>query len=142
VDVLIGELIPLAAIVLGIGIGIVAIIAKHRRDVRELELRHRERMAAIEKGLDLPPDPVSSKQPTGDRHLRGGGSRYLLRGLVWVGIGLAVALTEDEMTYRFHSWGWIAAAVGMAYLIYYFIEGRKAELRPPSARPPGDGSEV
>lgn len=138
----VGELIPIISIVLGIGMVIVGIITKHRRDMHHLELQHRERMAAIEKGLDLPPEgPVPGLRPPPpprpDRGIASGGSRYLLRGLVWLGIGLALALNPGEWPDRFHQYGWIAVAIGAAYLVYYALEGRR--LDPPPPGPGGQG---
>jgi hypothetical protein len=124
-----GALIPIVSITLGIGMIIVSILSKHRRDIRELDNRHRERMAAIEKGLDLPPDPISERAVVVRKAGSGGaGSRYLLRGLVWLGVGLAVALTDSG----FRDYGWVGVAVGVAYLIYYAVEGRREA-------PPGNG---
>jgi hypothetical protein len=122
-----GALVPIVSVTLGIGMIIVSILVKHRRQMQELDHRHKERMAAIEKGLDLPPDPVSERI-VGTREAGGGGAgtRYLLRGLIWLGVGLAVALTEGG----FRDYGWIGVAVGVAYLIYYAVEGRREA--PPS----------
>jgi hypothetical protein len=130
-------LIPIVSVTLGIGMIVVSILAKHRRQMQELDHRHKERMAAIDKGLDLPPDPVSERivaaREAGivGRGAGGGGagSRYLLRGLIWLGVGLAVALTDSG----FRDYGWIGVAVGVAYLIYYAVEGRR------EAPPPGHG---
>jgi hypothetical protein len=141
-EVFLGQLIPLVAIVLGIGMVIVTIVAKHHRQVRELELRHRERMAAIEKGLDPPGDPVvAQRQPSYAPPARNAGSHYLLRGLIWLGVGLAIALSDGGWIDQFHTYGWIAAAVGAAYLVFYFVEGRRSELPPPDGRPRGDGDQ-
>jgi hypothetical protein len=132
----IGELIPIIAIILGIGMVIVAIVTKHWRDMHRLELQHRERMAAIEKGLELPPEgPATTATIIRGSSYRAGETRYLLRGLVWLGIGLAIALTDTGVSDKMHGYGWIAAAVGVAYLVYYAIEGRKEES-PPSREPP------
>jgi len=131
-------LIPVIAIIMGVGIAAIAILAGHKRDVSEMEFRHRERMAAIEKGLELPPEPERSDPRKVARS--GGGQRYLLRGMIWLGIGLAVALIDDGIG-RYHSYGWIAAAIGAAYLIYYLIEGRHMPPpgSPPGGTPPGQG---
>jgi hypothetical protein len=127
-------LIPLVSVTLGIGMIIVAILAKHQRDMRELDNRHKERMAAIEKGLDLPPDPVAERALAARRPGGGGtGSRYLLRGLIWLGVGLALALSDNFLGERSRIYGWVAAAVGVAYLIYYAVEGRR------EAPPSGNG---
>ena len=50
-------IIPIFGIVFGVGVAIVAIVAGHRESVKRAELRHRERMAALEKGIELPPEP-------------------------------------------------------------------------------------
>ena len=132
-------LVPLVSVTLGIGMIIVTIVTKHRREMQELDNRHRERMAAIDKGLDLPPDPVVVEQQVAAARTvssRGSGSRYLLRGLVWLGVGLAIALSDNFLGDGFRAYGWIGAAVGVAYLIYYALEGRR-EAPPPG--PPGNG---
>ena len=122
----IGILIPLFAIVFGIGIAVVAIITKHRQDLQRNELRHRERLAAIEKGIELPPELAADN---GNGNGDGGGSRrgrYLRTGLttLFVGIVLYFALLNlvgEEVAL----FGLIPAAVGVANLIFYFVEGRK-----------------
>ena len=55
----IGVFIPIIAIVMGVGAGIVAIWSEHKRKAQLLEQNHRERMQAIEKGLELPPLPAN-----------------------------------------------------------------------------------
>ena len=123
--------IPLTAIFMSLLIPIVFAIGDYgrRRDI--VEANHKERMAAIERGMEAPQLPesfyLSMKPPRR--------SSYLLPGLIWlfVGIGLIVALGavagEDV---RF--FGLIPAGVGLAFLIYYFVEGRK--LPPASAGSP------
>jgi hypothetical protein len=95
-------------------IPIVAIVTGHRRERLELETRHRERMSAIEKGVPVPPDPpVVPRKP----------SSPLLRGLIWLGVGLALVLSG--LNYDLYRLGWIPVAVGGAYLIYYVVEWRR-----------------
>jgi hypothetical protein len=128
-------LIPIIAVTLSMTVAIVFIVATHRRKVHELEQRHKERMAAIDKGLDLPLEPIkdvtSLSRP-----------RYLLRGLVWLGVGLALVFGARDVLEE-HAWtfGWIPVAVGAAYLIFYIVEGRK-DTTPPKSAPPAahDGS--
>jgi hypothetical protein len=130
-------LIPLVSIILGIGMTTVTILSRHRRQMQELDNRHRERMAAIEKGLDLPPDPVSverEREVESPRRYRRAGADYLLRGLIWLGVGVALSMSESFFGSGNRTFGWIAAAVGAAYLIYYALEGRRQG--PP---PPGNG---
>lgn len=129
--------IPLVAIVLGILMITVAIVTKHRRQMRELDNRHRERMAAIEKGLDLPPDPVAEQAAAAVQRSiasQRDGSRYLLRGLIWLGIGVALTASNELLGDR--TYGWIAVAIGAAYLIYFASKGRHEGPPPGSGGPP------
>ena len=117
-----GLLIPIISVTVSLGALIVWIVVWHRRRMHEVDARHQERMAAIEKGLELPPESLPQSEPPPR-------SRYLLRGLIWLGVGLAI-------TFGGHDWlraplggaGWIAVAVGAAYLIFYFVEGFRAPL--------------
>jgi len=80
-------------------------------------------MAAIEKGLELPPESLPQPAQMPPRAL------YLLRGLIWLRVGLALAFAaRDWLGARMGGFGWIAVAVGAAYLIFYFVEGRKAAV--------------
>jgi hypothetical protein len=111
-------MIPIFGIVFGVGVAIVTIVTGHREKVNRAELRHRERIAAMEKGIELPPElpePETGKKGTS---LRSG-----LTGL-FVGIVLYFALdavAADDIAL----FGLIPAAVGIAYLIAYFVESRK-----------------
>jgi len=133
--------IPLVSVVLGIAMIIVSIVTKHRRQMQELDNRHRERMAAIEKGLDLPPDPVAERVEATERvrSARRSGSDYLLRGLIWLGVGIALSVSDNVFGGDNRTFGWIALAVGVAYLIYFGLEGRKNGPPPSSGPPPGGG---
>jgi hypothetical protein len=110
-------LIPILGIVLGVAIAIVAIVASHREKQKRIESRHRERLAAIEKGIDLPPDPEPEAAPKSSTSLRSG-----LMGL-FIGVVLYFALDQiaDDDVALF---GLIPAAIGLANLISYFIERR------------------
>jgi hypothetical protein len=137
----IGVLIPLTAVFMGLLIPIVFALLDYRRRRDVVEAHHKERLAAIERGIDIPPLPESFYNP-----LRGSRRpRHLLTGMIWffVGVGLFVALGKvagDEVMY----FGLIPAGVGLAFLMYYFIEGRKEAARadtasdvalPPPAKP-------
>ncbi len=134
-------LIPFLAITLGIGMIVTVIVTMHRAKMRELDHRHQERMAAIEKGLDPALEPGEPVHQETHRHSSGRPpSGYLLRGLIWLGVGLAIAMGRGAAyTGVPQLFGWIAAAVGAAYLIYYSLEGRNAPPPPPppSQLPPG-----
>jgi hypothetical protein len=119
-------MIPILGIVLGVTIAIIAIVTSHREKVKRAELRHRERLAAIEKGIELPLDP----EPEADVK-KGGALKSSLSG-IFIGVVLYIALREvaDPDIALF---GLIPAAFGVAGLISYFVEGRKnggASTRP------------
>jgi hypothetical protein len=115
-------LIPILSVCLSMGAGIVWILAWHRRKVHEVDCRHKERMAAIEKGLELPPESLPQPAPIPPR------APYLLRGLIWLGVGIAISLGVRGWFDSLGGIGWIAIAVGAAYLIFYFVEERKATV--------------
>lgn len=131
-------LIPIIAIVMGIGLAMINSVGAHRRRSQALEQRHRERMAAIEKGLELPPEATDPEaQLELARDLRT--PRYLLRGLVLTGVGAVLLLTwQGPAEEIISSAGWIVTAIGVATLVYYFIEGRKEK---PLSLPPLPGDE-
>jgi Domain of unknown function (DUF6249) len=125
-------LIPILSVTLSLGAVILWILVWHRRKVHELDCRHKERMAAIEKGLELPPE--SLPQPVQQMPPR---ARYLLRGLIWLGVGLALTFAvRDWFGSEMGGFGWIAVAVGAAYLIFYFVEGRKTAVLAHEPSPP------
>ena len=116
-----GLLIPILTVSVSLGALIVWIVVWHRRRMHEADCRHRERMAAIDKGLELPPESAPQPEQMQPR------SRYLLRGLIWLGVGLAITFGgRDWLQAPIGGSGWIAVAVGAAYLIFYFVEGRRA----------------
>jgi len=127
-----GLLIPIISVTVSLGALIVWIVAWSRRRMHEIDGRHKERMAAIEKGFELPPESVPQPEQMPPR------SRYLLRGLIWLGVGLAITFGgRDWLQGPMGGAGWIAVAVGVAYLIFYFVEGRKAEVPKPELPAPG-----
>lgn len=109
-------LIPIVAIIMGIGLVMFSIYVDFQRKREILNAVHRERMAAIEKGIELPPLPPEIFQSKG----RGRGrnpTRTLERGLVlmFVGVAIGVALwrTGKEAAW----WGLVPFGLGLAYVI-------------------------
>jgi hypothetical protein len=116
-------LIPIISVTVSLAAVIVWIVVWYRRRVHEADCRHKERMAAIEKGLELPPEPLTPPAQTPPR------SRYLLRGLIWLGVGLAITFGgQDWLRESMGGSGWIAVAIGAAYLIFYVVEGFRAPV--------------
>jgi hypothetical protein len=120
----IGVLIPLVAVFMGIGLAIVSVIAQHRTRVKALEQRHLERMAAIEKGIELPPDLASDPGDDAGK-TRKPAARYLLQGLVCLGIGVALLVSSVTiMPAELQLPGGILVAIGAALVIFYVVTGR------------------
>lgn len=111
-------LIPIFGIVFGIGIAVVAIVVGHREKVKRVELRHRERMAALEKGIDLAPEPDfdADRQRTGS--LKSGIMGILIGIVLYFAIG---RVADDDVAL----FGLVPAAVGAANLIAWFVESRR-----------------
>src|ERR1700745_2440484 len=129
-------LIPILSVTVSLGALIVWIVVWHRRRMREIDCRHKERMAAIEKGLELTPESLPQPEAIASP------SRYLLRGLIWLGVGLALTFGgRDWLQAPMGGSGWIAVAVGAAYLIFYFVQGRKPPV-PNGEQPASRGDQT
>ena len=90
-------------------------------------MAHAERLAALEKGVPLPPEPegngYSHRQPLTRE-------AYLLRGLIWSAIGLGIVVAGATAAYFTAPYsdrqdaltiaclGFIPFALGLAYLLY------------------------
>lgn len=124
-------------IVLFIMLGLIPIVFsvmdyKRRKDI--VEANHKERLAAIERGMDIPPLPESFYLSLKPQRR----SSYLLPGLVWlfIGIGLFVALgAVAEGGWRYFAL--VPIGIGLALLIYYFAEGKKLQAEMLRKLPPG-----
>jgi hypothetical protein len=136
---IIGVLIPIVAIVMGLGIGMLKIWLDFRKKRDILQAHHAERMAAIEKGIELPSLPPGfysneSSQVTPEMLQqefkgRASGLHYLRSGLMWllIGIAISVALYADHDVGEHGAawWGGVPAAFGLSKLLFYFIANRK-----------------
>jgi Domain of unknown function (DUF6249) len=122
---IIGVLIPVIAIVMGIGIGMLSLYLDYRKKRSMYELHHKERMAAIEKGMDVPPlPPEFFENPR--RRLRTR-SDYLRRGLIWLLVGGAITAALYNQERSESLWGLVPTAVGLAYLLFYYLDGRQPQ---------------
>ncbi len=117
--------IPIVAIVMGIGIGMLALWIDYQKKRHIFELHHKERMAAIEKGIEVPALPAELFQST--RRVRTP-SDYLRRGIIFLLIGITVTAQKYFQTGLPRLWGLIFCALGIAYLLFYWLEGRKQKL--------------
>ena len=109
-------LIPILSVVLGLGLAGLSLYFRHSRN----RMYHLERMAAIEKNVQLPENFFV--EPETRR------ATYLLRGLIFmvVGIGLAAFFIamwfmekNDPETLAVAFIGLIPIGVGVSYLIVY-----------------------
>jgi hypothetical protein len=118
---IIGVFIPIVAIVMGIGIGMLAIWSEHKRKAQLLEQNHRERMHALEKGIELPPLPANLVS-TSNAPAAASAAKSLRNGIMLTLIGillyLAIYTADGEEGALF---GLIPAAVGVANLVYAWI---------------------
>ena len=119
-----GELIPLAAIVLGIGVAFWSIYWDHQRK----RLQYQERQLMIEKGLTPPPMlPEEPKRRAPEDSLR----RGLVMFCLGVGLGVASVVSAGQVEEKLGAVLGVAAAivgfVGVGHLAYYFIARRKPE---------------
>ena len=115
--------IPIIAIVMSLSIPIVFAIVDYRRRRDIVEAHHRERMAAIERGMEIAPLPESFFIGL-EKKRRPGAS--LLTGLVWLFIGVGLYMGLAAVAGRdVANFALIPVGIGVAFLVYYFFEGRK-----------------
>ena len=119
-----GMFIGLVSSTLVLSIPIIYIVLRSRRTQKAMELVHAQRMAAIERGMELPPASLDfGLEQSGRTKPR----TALLPGLMWFFVGLAISgaslATDGDGPPMFVSL--IPVAIGLAYLIYYFAEERK-----------------
>lgn len=114
-------LIPLVAIVMGIGIGMFALWIDYQKKREIFELHHKERLLAIERGMEVPPLPDALLTST--RYIRTRTRQDHLRiGLIYLLAGLAVvAALGMNQDWRLAAWGLIPVAIGLAQLIYCWL---------------------
>lgn len=111
-------LIPIVAIVGGLAVAIVSIALDYKKKSQWLELHHRERLAAIERGTELPPLPAGffGERAPADAATRR--ARQVRWGLVLAFGGAAIALAQylngdaDNA-----AWSLVPIAVGLALLV-------------------------
>lgn len=109
-------LIPIFAILAVAAVLIVGLTLRAKRR----ELLHKERLAAIEKGIEIPQALLAESEAVGP-------NACLLRGLIWLFTGAAIVLFflaiwlagGDRHMLAASSLGLIPAGVGLAYLLVY-----------------------
>jgi hypothetical protein len=123
-----------AAVVIAIAFyrGFTQVLQHHRR-----ALVHRERLAAIEKGLPLPPEATASLSPEAERRRSWNVQRLLLlAGLVWLSLGISTYVVLSAIfaanspsaaeVPRGLEWiGLAPAMIGLSHLVVYAVGRRR-----------------
>ena len=118
-----GVMVPIVAIVMGVGIGMLSLFLDYRKKRDMFALHHKERLAAIEKGMEVPPLPPEFFQDT-RRRVRVPGD-YLRRGLILLFVGIVITFALYDTARHEYLWGLLPAAIGVANLLYFWFENRK-----------------
>ena len=135
--------VPCVAIVGGISFAAYSMYLKVRRQRETLQMYHTERMAAIEKGIELPPLPPEilhdRYNDPGHRHERRWRRNSGLT-LVFVGVAVTIAMWQANGDKSFW-WGLVIVAWGLGRVISEFLDGGKASPSNVPGAPPqtGDG---
>lgn len=130
----IGAMIPIVAITFGIGIGCLAIWAEHKRKLELIDRLHRERMLALEKGVEppaLPPGMVgdlAAKSRPVSRYLWPKAMRNGL-ALFFGGIVMYFAV-EQAGGHEGAMFMLVLAVIGLANLIYAGVLWQQEKKEP------------
>jgi hypothetical protein len=134
----IGVFIPIVAIIFGIGMGMLSVWTEHKRRSQLLDQSHRERMAALEKGLPMPELPTNLlSRRAEEAHGDPGHAplRAMRSGLTLLGIGIVLYFGLDRLTGGDVAlFGLIPAVIGVANLVYAGLLSRKLRDAGPGAR--------
>jgi uncharacterized membrane protein HdeD (DUF308 family) len=102
--------------------GVLGLVLSYRHYRHLIDLRHKERMYALDRGLEMPTPPEGAD---------GSGqyapaARYLQRGLIFTLLGLSLMAAFGVNAGATSAlWGLPVTAFGIAYLILYFIVSSK-----------------
>ena len=124
-------LIPIVAIVMVFGAGMLSHFLNYRKRRDMFALYHQERMAALDKGIELPPLPEDFFHEEPARRSPHG---TLLTGLILVFGGLTLYPALHFTASRTDAGGdaalyaLVPCGIGAACLLFYFIVGRKAAI--------------
>jgi hypothetical protein len=95
--------------------GALIIFLTYRHNRHLIDLNHKERMNALERGLEMPATPVQGEESTGARR-----GYYLYRGLIFALLGASLmAALGINAGMKSALWGLPLTAFGVAYLILY-----------------------
>jgi hypothetical protein len=134
-------LIPITAIVMGIGIGMLGLWTEHKRKSQMLEQTHKERMAAIERGITLPPMNLETTAVlNGSKNNPPNPAKVLRFGVFMLSLGIVLYFALQTVGAAAAAvFGLIPATLGLANLAYaavLFGNERKATGEKPRSRLP------
>ena len=134
IEGIIAMFVPILAITLGIGTGMLSLFLNYKKRRDMFTMYHQQRMAAIDKGVDLPPMPAEFFMEDRRHNRLASPHRTLLRGLILllgsIGAGVALYLNYREIQ-AFYAL--IPGGIGLAFILYYLLVGRKEAIRLASA---------
>ena len=124
-------LIPISAIVMSLGIGMLHLWTDHQRKSQLLEHTHRERMAAIEKGVQVPPTAQEVNALTARTEKLVNPARVLRTGVFMLSFGVVLYFALDRVGATDAAiFGLIPATLGLANLAYAAVLFNKDRSRP------------
>jgi len=118
---ILGVMVPIVAIVMGVGLAFWRVYWDHQRK----RLEYEERRQMIERGLTPPPQPTDPLKYSPESSLRNG---LLLAAL---GVGLFIAYGMGVRNQGVLVGAPVVLLIGVAYLIYYGIVKKQAPPSPP-----------
>ena len=128
-------LVPIFALVSVIMIPLVWIYLDQQTKQKLIEARHKERLAALERGVDYQPEPLPLDRLFGrSKSTNPKSSPTLLWGLILTFGGVAIAIGRSDVRD-----GSVLVAVGIALLLYHFLtrvrkdQATKNEEDPPTS---------
>jgi hypothetical protein len=128
-----GEIIAIVAIVGACSVAGLTWSMAIRAEMRARAMLHAERLAAIEKGIALPEEPRKAGEAGGKQPGTAGGTESpthaLGMGLFWLFVGIGFILSMRVVYPESTRWGWgiIVVALGLAYLVGYWLVRGKAD---------------
>ena len=128
-----GEIIAIVAIVGACSVAGLTWSMAIRAEMRARAMLHAERLAAIEKGIALPEEPRKAGEAGGKQPGTAGGkespTHALGMGLFWLFVGIGFILSMRVVYPESTRWGWgiIVVALGLAYLVGYWLVRGKAD---------------
>ena len=122
-------MIPIISIVFGLGIAMLCLVLRYLRTAEAVKAAHAERMAAIARGIELPPPaaPYCTHQVT--LEARCSPSQRRASGLVLIFLGAAITLALWQSDSGDCLWGLVPAAIGTGQLAASLLDAYEQRAR-------------